>query len=48
MRKTDSMIFLGILVLLIILALFAGAIVGEKIGHQRGLAEAEQIMGRME
>jgi len=48
MRKTDSLIFLGLLLVLIILALFAGAIVGEKIGHQRGLAEAEKIMGRME
>jgi uncharacterized membrane protein YqgA involved in biofilm formation len=47
MRKTDSLIFLGILMLLIILALFAGAIIGEKIGYQRGLAEAEKTMERI-
>jgi len=44
MRRNDTLIFLGILILIVILALFIGAIVGEKIGHQRGLAEAEKII----
>ena len=35
MHKADS---------LILLALFIGAIIGEMIGYQRGLAEAEKII----
>jgi len=44
MRKTDSMIFLGLLLVLIVLAMFVGFIVGNGIGYQRGLIEAEKII----
>jgi hypothetical protein len=40
MRKNDALIFLGLLALMVIGALFVGLIVGDKVGHARGIREA--------